>query len=442
MDGAEDPRAASGSGAAHAAEAAPAAPPPPPPPSILALPQLALDGIAAALFPDARALVGLSASCRALRGLDGPALWEAWSARRFGPGAVPPGPPADGPVRAAAVEGFLFFQGVAPPGGTRSSDPHASLAALAGAAHESGAGRAPRSTAANARRRLGGGRPNRTGQPLGRRQTATPARAPPDAEAFATDGRLFPQLPPYAAWQNARWSLDPRAGLYVSHHAACRLGLENPPEPPGAQAAERVCPTLRALGRWDRRSRRRLPPQLSAHQRHGAAPRTPNSTRPCRQPRSPPAAPATWPPRADPEWLYFGGVDARIPLRPGNAITDELPSCATVEQLLARGATAAHPVEYVAPPRGPAVVQLPAVAATTSGRLIFAGRLPTGDMVTSLPPQANWRAVPDWGTGLYVRADAAGLLGIAPPLDRDSPRALGAWRAARFRGLRVPAACA
>ncbi|GBG00500.1 hypothetical protein Rsub_13262 [Raphidocelis subcapitata] len=324
MDSAADPRADGGGGGAAAGldGEAPAAPPP-----LLALPQLALDSIAAALYPNAAALVRLSASCRALRALDSSQLWEAFSVQRFSSASLPPSPPGARPVR--AIEGFLFFQGVAPPGGNPQAGPPSSPAALAEAAREK------------------------------------------DAEAFATDGRLFPQLPPHAEWRNARWSLDPRQGLYVSRSAARRLGLKDPPAPP---------------------------------------------------------APATWPPPADPrEWLYYGGADVRIvPARPrpADAITEELPNCATVEQLLARAGAASRGIQYVERGRPAVVMQLPAVAAVTDGRLLYGGTLPNGQVVSALPPHANWRRSPDWGVGVYVRAGAAEMLGLEPPLDRDSPRAL------------------
>jgi hypothetical protein len=60
--------------------------------SLLSLPTPILESIAGTLYPDAAALVRLSAACHALRGLDNWQLWRSWVARRFGRDALPAEP--------------------------------------------------------------------------------------------------------------------------------------------------------------------------------------------------------------------------------------------------------------------------------------------------------------------------------------------------------------
>jgi hypothetical protein len=114
-------------------------------------------------------------------------------------------------------------------------------------------------------------------------------------------------------------------------------------------------------------------------------------------PRPAPAA-APWPPPPPPGWVYVGGVD---PASTPQGTRDLLQAADSVEELLERvaGLTDTHVV-------------------TTRGRALPAG---------ALLPRSIWRERPDWGEGVYVRAEFAQRAGWPeaaaaaplPPLPRE-----------------------
>lgn len=112
-----------------------------------------------------------------------------------------------------------------------------------------------------------------------------------------------------------------------------------------------------------------------------------------------PTAPAAaWPPPPDPaKWIYFGGVDAGPGLAPS---TDLLPQAGSIERLL-----------LLAERLGGTCV-----AVTTRG-----AALPPG----SLRPRDAWRPRRRWGEGVFIKAEAAARLGMAPQ-QPPSPRERGA----------------
>lgn len=286
---------------------------------LLSLPPLLVEAIAAALYPDARAAAALSASCRALRAVAATVDWGAWLARRFGRDTLPatplqgagrggaaactsacnaaggrraaggasaPPPPlrTPGPVKAEEVEGFVFVQGMEPPGApARALGEGAPLAATVQAARAAG------------------------------------------AKAFTSGGNVYADAPP--ADELRRASLDPRRGLYVAAVAARSLGLDTSPRPQGAASA---------------------PSPPFAPPRPGrSASRRPHAERACSRVAPPPrAALEAWPPprAGGAGWVYFGGVDAGAPLTGRRPAPNILQHAASVEQLLARAGAMAGAV--------------------------------------------------------------------------------------------------
>ena len=242
--------------------------------TLAAVPPLALEAVAARLYPCARSLAALAATCRAARELvDSLELWEAWVTRRFGADTLPPAP-LEAPVRAPDVEGFLFVQGMAPRAKPARALPPAPAAELGRAAAAAG------------------------------------------ARAYSADGAIYTDaLPPPDEWR--RTSLDPRKGLYVAASEARALGLA---DHLGRRSSDGGGGGASGSGRGGVAS-------SSSGGGGGGEPVPPNG-----------AAAAWPPPGAGGnEWLYFPGVDVGEPLNSDGGVS-LMAEVASVDELLRRAA--------------------------------------------------------------------------------------------------------
>lgn len=148
-------------------------------------------------------------------------------------------------MRAAELEGFLFFQGMEPSPATavKTMPPGSSLEQMAEAAKEAGAQGTAGHVLVNSAvlmrgARLGAKAAHKFHVQLQTRpcraDTPSLGRLFAGAQAFTTGGAIFRSLPLQEDWRRA--SLDPREGMYVTAAAARAMQLDEKPAAPGARS--------------------------------------------------------------------------------------------------------------------------------------------------------------------------------------------------------------